>query len=534
MKKIALSLFLLFTFAINSNSQTLPTFMKDLNFPIQMMVTAKDPNYRVVFSGTSVYYTDTSNNIISSKNFQVIGNGSWSNYTESEHVYAATLNYSYQTPWANEVGNIICLFNRNTGDTIKTFLQEGVRSHYIGFHNDTLMVYNKLISNDDTTFIIKKISTDGNTVSSIVTPYSIPSNGNFKILNHGSSIYIYSISAGINNTSVLNFKRLNLSGALLQSNSFNVSFQVEDASISIPTIITSMNEQVALLKKVSRNFPYQEEYHIISSDTLGQKKWEMPISGVYSNRNTVNLIKNTDSTFFSYGCYPKDSLWSYFIENRYFSTGNIIKRTENPLVGKAKESTSICYLPILIKKSVGWGMLISYRNVIENNSQYPISLVTHFDLDNQLTEMNRYSIRLNGYYFQKILSATAESQNKIVFYGNHAPTLAANVNTYQAKYIFDTDYEYTYYTVGIETNDDINRYSIYPNPSSNFAIVNSNDIKRGDEFILYNLYGVKVKSYVADNDNSIKILKDHLPAGTYILRASKKVTSRDYKILFIN
>ena len=234
---------------------------------------------------------------------------------------AVLLDYAYVTPWESTIGNVICLINRNTDDTIRTIRQSDLRSYYIDFYKDTLILFNKSVSNDDS-YNLKKISKTGQVYSSTNTPYTANIIDRFRFFKHGNSIYLYSLSQFDSSTTTINIKRLDLSGNLIQSNIFNVSFPKKNGFIELSTIITEQNSHVILLRRSDNSVTAPLDYYLFASDTLGNKLWENSIDGKYSSRSSVALSKNSDSTYLTYGCKAKDSIWSYFIQKRNLFTAN--------------------------------------------------------------------------------------------------------------------------------------------------------------------------------------------------------------------
>lgn len=509
-KFLCLFFMLIFTFKVQG--QTLPNFMKDLGIRISMIKSTTNPSLKMIFAGNYIYRTDTNLNTISSSRFQTPNStGSWSAYAENGNVSAAILDYAYVTPWESIIGNIICLVDRTSGDTIKTIQQNGFRSYYLDFHKDTLILFNKSLYND-TTFYIKKISTTGQVYSNSIVSYKASSYGKFKIFCIGSSIFLYSINQ-INNTSIeVNFKRLDLSGNLIQSKAFNISFPVNNSSIDITSTIANNNTHIIQIRSNDNSVYNPYAYCIFASDTLGNKLWESSIIGKYSSRSNVIISKISDTTFMVYGCRPKDSVWSYFMHKFNFLNGVVTDSVVGKLVHKSKELTSYCFIPLLITKSNGFNLLISYRNSLEKYSQYPISLVTNFDFDNELLESRRFTIKLNGYWLDQIINAKLDDQNLITFIGDHRPSNVSNYSSYLATYDFNADYEYTYYTVGTNQSPVHNSIIVYPNPTKNKLFIESSTSYH--LYSIYNSIGQKVQASKLIGD---EINISELVNGVYVL-----------------
>lgn len=507
------------------HAQSLPSFMKDIRIRTSLIKPSSDPTKKLVFSGKYIYKTDTNFNTLSNKYFSVPGNSaSWGGYIENDSVSAVLLDYSYVTPSESTIGNVICLINRNTDDTIRTIRQSDLRSYYIDFYKDTLILFNKSVRNDNS-YNLKKISKTGQVLSSTNTPYTANSIGRFRFFKHGNSIYLYSLSQFDSSTTTINVKRLDLSGNLIQSNIFNVSFPKKNGYIELSTIITEQNSHVILLRRSDNSVTAPLDYYLFASDTLGNKLWENSIDGKYSSRSNVALSKNSDSTYLTYGCKTKDSIWSYFIQKRNLFTGQLIDSVVGKLVHKTKELTSICNSSVLINNSSGFDLLISYRNVTDKYSQYPISLITKFSFDNQLNEMDRHTIRLNGYWLYGIFNVMYDNQNRITFMGEHSPSIAVGNKTYITTYEFKSDYEHTYYTVGIDQFNSNNFLGLYPNPAYNKLSIQSSF--KVEKYCIYNLLGEKqLEGNYAD-----EIDVSTLSSGMYVIQIKNDTGYTNHKFI---
>lgn len=110
------------------------------------------------------------------------------------------------------------------------------------------------------------------------------------------------------------------------------------------------------------------------------------------------------------------------------------------------------------------------------------------------------------------------------------PVFYDNVNLYvkEAWYTLDVehvlqyvcDYDYTYDYVTSVADNQINGFSVYPNPASNHVVVNG---CRGSEMTVADVLGNVVLSGTVDYDSQV-IDVSHLPAGVYVMKAGEKST----------
>jgi hypothetical protein len=74
-------------------------------------------------------------------------------------------------------------------------------------------------------------------------------------------------------------------------------------------------------------------------------------------------------------------------------------------------------------------------------------------------------------------------------------------------------------TMGIKNQKDLYSIKIYPNPATEFFIVEFDQLtKTGPGLSLYDVYGQKMKAVSNINDKSLKIYRDNLPAGIYFIQ----------------
>lgn len=110
------------------------------------------------------------------------------------------------------------------------------------------------------------------------------------------------------------------------------------------------------------------------------------------------------------------------------------------------------------------------------------------------------------------------------------PVFYDNVNLYvkEAWYTLDVehvlqyvcDYDYTYDYVTSVADNQINGFSVYPNPASNHVVVNG---CQGSEMTVADVLGNVVLSGTVDYDSQV-IDVSHLPAGVYVMKAGEKST----------
>jgi hypothetical protein len=72
-------------------------------------------------------------------------------------------------------------------------------------------------------------------------------------------------------------------------------------------------------------------------------------------------------------------------------------------------------------------------------------------------------------------------------------------------------------TIGINSNDEFYRLSIYPNPLKEYTVVTLPSTLTDIEYRIFNLYGQLLKTGFQHSGNSFTIQRDNLPEGVYFI-----------------
>lgn len=111
------------------------------------------------------------------------------------------------------------------------------------------------------------------------------------------------------------------------------------------------------------------------------------------------------------------------------------------------------------------------------------------------------------------------SQNKVEW--KFIPEVVTNWKNNYNSQPFILDCDLTLVTTVLESHTEANQLNVYPNPFNNFTTIQSNSMLRNAELTLYNVFGQKEKIINRISGNEIKIDRDNLASGIYLIRLTE-------------
>jgi len=279
---------------------------------------------------------------------------------------------------------------------------------------------------------------------------------------------------------------------------YQYKFSVEDLEIKSNGKITAIGW---------RDFPSQSwssDYWVCKVNSNGTMDTTFSTDGVTTYNGAFNghdrgysmLLKTSSNIVIAGGAYIGDANYDFSIFE-ISSTGSVVSSGTHLDFGTTVITQDIAYG--LSEDNNGKYILVGSSGNSSNKSITLTRVNQDLTIDNSFGTSGKVITSFNSNALNEVFDVVIQNDNKIVVVGYTGNNIVV------ARYIVEEN---------LSVNDQfINEYSIYPNPTTEFIMINSNENKH--KIIIYNSLGQIVKNTKLNNN---KINVSNLIKGIYYIK----------------